>query len=265
VVVGAVALLAGASPPIALRLGAAMLALQAGIGAANDLIDAPSDAVAKPRKPIASGRIDELAAERVVMAALAIGLALSALSGLGVLGLALVGTAIGLAYDLRLKGTPWSWLGFALGVPLLPLYGWVGTGSPIPGALLLVVALAVPAGAALAIANALADAASDTPAGTASVATALGRDRAWLLGTLLQVVVVGASVGALGAPGWFGSAGGIDAIAAAALAGSGLVIALGLTLGRSRDPSLAGRGWELQALGLGCLAIAWLGAVPLRA
>ncbi len=241
-----------------------MLALQAGIGAANDLLDAPSDAVAKPWKPIPSGRIGERAGERLMMAALAIGLGLSALSGVAVLGLAVVGTGIGLAYDLRLKGTPWSWLAFALGVPLLPLYGWIGTGLPIPGELLLVIAFAVPAGAALAVANALADAASDATAGTASIAIALGRDRAWLLGALLQVVVVAAVVVTLGQPGSSALAAGIGPTSVVALAGSVIVIAFGLALGRSHDPSLVGRGWELQALGLGCLAIAWLTAVPVR-
>ena len=34
--------------------------------------------------------------------------------------------AIGYGYDLRFKGTAWSWLPFAVGIPLLPVFGWVG-------------------------------------------------------------------------------------------------------------------------------------------
>ena len=38
----------------------------------------------------------------------------------------LVVIAIGLAYDLRLKGTAWSWLPFAVGIPILPVYRLAG-------------------------------------------------------------------------------------------------------------------------------------------
>lgn len=267
-VAAAVAVIAGAQPLVALRLGVAMLALQAGIGSANDLIDAPSDAVAKPSKPIPAGLVDERTAEIVMMAALAVGLALAALSGLTVLGVGVLGTAIGLVYDIRLKGTPWSWLPFALGVPLLPLFGWLGSGAPLPPALLLAVALAVPAGAALAVANAIADVEADTASGRASIATALGPERAWTCGAALQTAVVAASVVALLASGW-PRAGDTDVAARVGLVASGLiasaaVVGLGLVLGRSRDASLAGRGWELQAVGLGCLAVVWLLAIPLR-
>ena len=68
--------------------------------------------------------------------------------------LAVVVLGVGVAYDLWAKGTPWSWLPFAVGIPLLPVYGWVGaTGSP-PGFFAVLVPMAVLAGAALAIANA---------------------------------------------------------------------------------------------------------------
>ncbi len=43
IVSGAVALLAGGDAPTALRLGVAMVALQASIGALNDVVDAPID------------------------------------------------------------------------------------------------------------------------------------------------------------------------------------------------------------------------------
>ena len=34
--------------------------------------------------------------------------------------------AIGYGYDLVAKGTAWSWLPFAVGIPILPVYGWLG-------------------------------------------------------------------------------------------------------------------------------------------
>lgn len=241
-----------------------MLALQAGIGAANDLLDAPDDAIGKPWKPIPAGRVAERTGEWVVMVALAAGLALAALSGPVALAVAVAGTAIGFVYDLRLKGTPWSWAAFALGVPLLPLFGWVGSGVPVPPALLLAAVVAVPAGAALALANAVADVEADTASGRESVATALGAGRAWAIGVALQAVVVGASVVALLVSGALPGAGGADPWRVIALSGSVAVLALGLVLGRSRDTPVATRGWELQAVGLGCLAVAWLLSMPLR-
>ena len=44
--------MAGADPAVAARLGVSMTALQASIGALNDLVDAPSDRGRKPGKPI---------------------------------------------------------------------------------------------------------------------------------------------------------------------------------------------------------------------
>ncbi len=46
----------------------------------------------------------------------------------------LAGTATGYAYDLRLKATAWAWLPFAVGLPLLPVYAWVGATGRVPGA-----------------------------------------------------------------------------------------------------------------------------------
>ena len=65
--------------------------------------------------------------------------------------------AIGYAYDLRFKGTAWSWLPFAVGIPLLPVYGWVGATGGVPASFAVLVPAAVVAGAGLAVANARAD------------------------------------------------------------------------------------------------------------
>jgi 4-hydroxybenzoate polyprenyltransferase len=233
-----------------------MFCLQAGIGTANDLLDADADAVLKPRKPIPLGLIGEPTAERVLAASLALGLGLSALSGPATFAIAAFGTAVGLAYDLRLKGTAWSWLPFAVGIPLLPLYGWVGaSGGPVPSTLLVLVGLAVPAGAGLAIANALGDLERDRAAGRASVATSLGRDRAWRVGAILQVVVLGGAVAMI-----------LGARPSAALlvvggAAAGLVLG-GLILGRGGDASTRELGWEAQAVGLAGLAVVWLLVLP---
>ncbi len=86
--------------------------------------------------------------------------------------------AIGLAYDLRLKGTAWSWLPFAVGIPILPVFGWVGATGTLDPVFAILVPTAVIAGAALAIGNALVDIERDRAAGVSSIALALGQRNA---------------------------------------------------------------------------------------
>ena len=171
-----------------------MTALQAGIGTVNDIVDAGADALGKPAKPIPSGLVSARLATVLAVAAFALGLGLSAPSGWGTVGIAVGGVAVGLAYDLRLKGTALSWLPFAIGLPLLPVYAWYGAAGTLPPEFAILVPAAVAAGAALAIGNARADLERDTASGVASIATALGSRRAWMV----QVAIM-AAVGAVAA------------------------------------------------------------------
>ena len=109
-----------------------MTALQASIGTLNDLVDAPRDAGHKPGKPIPAGLVPGAAARVVVVATAGLGLALSAPSGGSTVALAALVLAIGYAYDLAFKGTAWSWLPFAVGIPLLPVFGWLGATGTLP-------------------------------------------------------------------------------------------------------------------------------------
>ena len=134
-----------------------MTLLQLGIGTVNDLVDAPSDAGRKAGKPIPAG---------LVVAAAARAARRRRCSSAGAAprrvgqprdrrALPLVVIAIGLAYDLRLKGTAWSWLPFAVGIPILPVFGWLGAaGTPSRGVRRRWCPLPSLAGAALAIGNA---------------------------------------------------------------------------------------------------------------
>jgi 4-hydroxybenzoate polyprenyltransferase len=254
VVVFAVALLAGASTLDAGRVGLAMTMLQFGIGTTNDLVDADRDAGQKPGKPIPRGVIGRDLARAVAIGAFGAGLGLAALSGPMLAGLAAVVIAIGLAYDLRLKGTPWSWLPFAVGIPILPVFGWLAASDALPPPFLVLVPAAIAAGAALAIANALADLERDRAAGVASIATDLGASRAWLLHAGLLAVVLAAAVGSAWA---FGATPG--AIGLVALAG-GVVVA-GALAARGGGPTGRERAWEAEAIGVAIVAIAWTWAV----
>jgi 4-hydroxybenzoate polyprenyltransferase len=251
---GGVAILAGAPPPTAIRLGLAMTALQLGIGAVNDLVDAPRDAGHKPGKPIPAGLVSRRAAGLIALVAFGSGLVLALSGGPLVGGLAVVVIAIGLAYDLRLKGTAWSWLPFAIGIPILPVFGWLGaTGGLVPMFAILVPA-AVAAGAALAIANSLVDVDRDRAAGVSSVAVALGEGTARAVaivlfaGIALAAVVSARTLGA-----------GMQTTLLLGLLGC--VPAVGAGLARGADPAGREVAWRAEAIGLGLLAVAWIQAV----
>lgn len=244
------ALVAGGGLEIAARLAIAMVALQVSIGAANDLADVDRDRAASRAKPIPTGLVRPLVALVVAAAALAIGLGLSWTLGPAPLVVATVGTAIGYAYDLWLKPTRWAWLPFALGIPLLPVYAWVGSTGGVPFGFILLVPLAFLAGTGLALANSLADLEGDRAAGTLTPATALGPDRTWRAVVFLQAVVGAAAVASLAfvevAP----------AVMVGAATGLGITAA-GVALGRSASPARRRHGWEASAVGLTALGVAW--------
>ena len=246
----ALALLAGASGGRALLLGASMLAIQLSIGAFNDLFDLPADMVAGRSKPLVDGRVGARPALGVGIACGLAGLVLAGFAGLATGLVACAGYGIGLAYDLRLKASPWSWLPYAAGIPLLPVFAWEGATGSLPTPILGLAGLGVLAGTGLAIANSLADAERDAASLTATIATALGHGRAIRLGALLDA-----------------AAGGIATITAIMLAGPNLgtviacagaaMLAVGVALGFRGQLQ---RAWEVQAVGYGILAAGWAAA-----
>jgi 4-hydroxybenzoate polyprenyltransferase len=254
VVVAAVAALAGAPADRIAVLALAMLFLQFSIGVGNDWADAPADATANPAKAIPRGLVRRrTAAVLAILLALA-GLVLAAAAGMLALAIACVGLAAGLAYDLRLKGTRWSWLPYAVGIPLLPVFAWAGATGTLPPAFGVLLPLAVGAGAALAVANALADLERDRAAGTETVATALGIERARRLGAGLIATTSMAAVASAIALG--GSPGGVLVATA-----GGMVAIIGVRIGWRGSARSRQRAWELQGLGAGLLAAGWVGAV----
>jgi 4-hydroxybenzoate polyprenyltransferase len=162
--------------------------------------------------------------------------------------------AIGLAYDLRLKGTALSWLPFAVGIPILPVFGWLGAAGGLPSAFAVLVPAAMLAGAALAIANGLADLERDRAAGVGSIAVALGREQAWAVQAVLVLVVVGAAVASAALLGERGGSSIVVAVAA-------LVPLAGAGYGRSGGPGRRERAWEVEAVGIAALGLAWTWAV----
>ncbi len=234
-----------------------MTALQASIGALNDLRDASADAGRRPGKPIPAGLVAPRTARWVVVIAAAAGLALAAPSGVGLLVLAVVGLTIGYAYDVLAKGTAWSWVPFALGIPLLPVFGWYGTASSLPTWFLALLPMAAVAGGAVAVGNALADLDQDHDAGTVTVATALGPGRAWWTLVTLWSITAAIAVLSLGV-----LDGARDAPTPLLAVGLGFTtVAAGTALARPSVRPSFGRAWETQAVGAAIAAIGWLVAV----
>ena len=253
-VAGAAALAAGGDPPAAVRLSLSMILLQASVGSLNDVIDAPSDAGRKPGKPIPAGLVRRETAKVIAAIAGGGGVLLAVPSGPATVALALGLLALGYAYDLWFKGTAWSWLPFALAIPLFPTYGWLGAAGTLPPIWAVLLPTAVLAGTALALANATVDVERDRAAGLESVATRLGRGRSrWLNLGLLGAVWALAT-----ATLWV-----TDQLlpwGLAALLG-GLAAAAGWVSLGADDPRARERGWEAQAVGVALLAAGWLAAM----
>jgi 4-hydroxybenzoate polyprenyltransferase len=250
------ALLAGGGVATAVRLGLSMTALQFAIGALNDLIDAPADAGRVPPKPIPGGLVSMTTGRITAAVAAAAGLALAWPSGPGLVLLGVLVLAIGAAYDLVAKGTRWSWLPFAIGIPILPVFGWFGATGALPGFFVVLVPMAVLAGAGLAIANARVDVEDDTRAGVASVATALGPDRAWWINAALMAAATGLGVVFVGRASW-------QPLTVAAIAVGTGIVSLGLSAGRGPSVAARRRAWEAQAIGAAIAAVGWIsGMLP---
>ena len=253
--VGAVAVLAGADAGRAALLGLSMTALQASIGAVNDLHDAPADAGHKPGKPIPAGLVSVRAGRLVaVLAAVAGAGTALAVGGPNLLVLAGVVLGIGLAYDLLAKGTPWSWLPFAVGIPLLPVYGWLGASGSVPDWFAVLIPAAALAGMALAIANARADHERDQAAGVASISTWLGLGPAWRVHLVAWAAVAVLAMGSLltlGASWFWITVVGVTAgtVAAAAISG------------RGGDPVRRERAWQGESVAAAAGLVLWLAAV----
>jgi 4-hydroxybenzoate polyprenyltransferase len=253
----AIAWLAGGPVATVVWVGLAMGLLQTSIGATNDVCDIEHDRVARPEKPLPSGSAGRRGAAVYASAAALVGLAISFCLGPLAGTVAAAGLACGLVYDGWLNRTAWSWLPFALGLPLLPAFAWAAVRGRLPDGFLALLVLGAVAGAALALANGLADLEGDTSAGRGGLAYRLGRPRALRLLLFLHatlLVVAALVVATSGRP----------PLALGTLVLAVPIIAAG-TIG-SRAASAAAReyGWEAQALGVALLAVAWLAATEPR-
>ena len=228
-----------------------MTLLQLGIGTVNDVVDAPRDAGRKAGKPIPAGLVSSRSARIAAVCLFISGVALAGSVSLGLGAVAVVVAVTGLSYDLVLKGTAWSWLPFAVGIPILPLFGWFGATGRLAPLFWIVTPAAIGAGAALAIGNALVDTERDRVAGVSSIALALGpvaagRAAGVLFGAIWLIAIGSAVVDGAGTA----------VVVGVALAGGVPALASLLSIGRS--VAVRERAWQAEAVGLAILAAIWL-------
>ncbi len=170
----------GGVPPLRLfgPLLLAVLGGQLAIGATNELVDLPSDAIAKPEKPLVSGAVSVRGARIVIVVGMVMMTGFGFVFGTVPFALLALGTGLGLVYDLWLKRSPWSWLPYLLALPLLPVWVFAALGRPDPRLLLL-----YPLGALATIgvhfSQALPDVAADRVAGFQTATSQLGTERAF--------------------------------------------------------------------------------------
>ncbi|MBA2595967.1 MAG: UbiA prenyltransferase family protein [Chloroflexota bacterium] len=151
----------------------AMLGGQLAIGATNELVDLPSDAVGKPSKPLPSGAVSLRGARVMTLVGLLLMIACGLPFGSLAFALLALGTGLGVAYDLWFKQTAWSWLPYLLALPLLPIWVFTALGRPEPR-LLWLYPLGALATVGVHFAQALPDVAIDRQAGLPTATSRLG-------------------------------------------------------------------------------------------
>lgn len=204
----------GGIPPahLLVPLLMAMLGGQLAIGATNELVDLPFDAVGKPSKPLPSGDVSIRGARTMVIVGLVMMIVFGLQFGIPAFGLLALGAGLGIAYDLWLKRTAWSWLPYLLALPLLPIWVFTALGKSEPR-LLMLYPLGALATVGVHLAQALPDVAIDRAAGLRTVTSRFGHVRTFIVAWL---TTLSAPALAWFAAAWLGASQPFSAIALAA-------------------------------------------------
>lgn len=163
--------------------------MQCSIAVLNDYCDRRLDLISKRHKPLTRGLVSPHEAFIFgLFLMLAMFLLLLPLNPLALL-LSLLYLLLGQGYNLGLKSTPWSGIVFALAIPLIPIYAFVGVGhfAPFVFGLFPVAALL---GVTLNLANSLPDIVEDAANQARTLAVVLGRRGTQLMCFLLMLLSV---------------------------------------------------------------------------
>ena len=241
------------APLIALLV--AVCLVNAGIGALNDYCDRDLDARSKPSKPLVQGLVRPWQALVLGLATLVAGLATTRWLPWPARVSAVVYATAGVAYDLGLKSTRWSWAPFVVAFPLLPIWSWTAVRG-WDRRLRWVYPVGAPLVLGIHLANTLPDLAADRRSGVQGLAHRLGprwsRYVCWA-GYLVAQVLVLARTRRPTAPAKAARAGAVSS--AALLASAILVDRLG-----SRTDQRAALTWHFRLLALAAvpLSVGWL-------
>lgn len=159
---------------------AAHAAMQLSIAVCNDYCDRQVDTISKKDKPIPRGLIRPW--EALITGLLLIVIMVLLLLPLNPLALlvSLLYLALGQSYNFGLKATPLSGIVFALAIPLIPVYAFVGTGRII-SFIFWVIPVAALLGIALNLANSLPDIEEDAANNARTLAIVLGVKRSLII------------------------------------------------------------------------------------
>lgn len=240
---GTLAAGAGASGGTLAVVVLAVLTGQLSVGLSNDWLDAQRDGVVgRADKPVVAGRVSVSTVRVGALAAAGACAAASWATGLLTGTVHVVAVASAWAYNLGLKGTPASWVPYAVSFGLLPAFLVRAAGGAVPPPLVVAGALL---GAGAHVANVLPDLEDDAATGVRGLPHRLGRRPSSVLAPLL--LASGVAVVVVGLPGRSG-----PVLAAAAVAGLLAVAAGGTALRRpaSRGPFALSLGVAVIAVGL---------------
>jgi 4-hydroxybenzoate polyprenyltransferase len=166
---------AGGHPPlpklILTTLG--MACIQFAISTLNDYCDRAADRLSTKRKPIVLGLVSPQFALWLTAAFVAGMVLCYAPFGPGPFALAIFALALGVAYDLGVKRTPFSGIMLGLEFPTLPLLAWALFATVHP-ALYWTYLIGLALGLAIHLADALPDAVVDAQAGARGLTQVLG-------------------------------------------------------------------------------------------
>src|SRR5579883_2380031 len=167
----------------------AHIAMQLSIAVLNDYCDRYLDAAGKPEKPIPRGLVRPR--EALVLGILLFLVMIVLLLFLPRLALlvSLLYFVFGLSYNLGLKATPLSGIVFALAIPLIPVYAFVGMGRMTPIVFWLAPVAAL-LGVALNLANSLPDIEADAAHKARTLAVVLGTRGSFIACPLLILLCI---------------------------------------------------------------------------
>ena len=201
-------------------VAAAVLSGQFSVGWGNDLLDMNRDRVAgRQDKPLATGEIDPVTVSRAAIAAFALAVVLSLVSGLAAAAAHVLALLLAHAYNHALKNGPWSVVPYAVAFAMLPVFVTLGLGSRAHLPAWWAVLAAAMIGAAAHFTQTLPDLGRDAATGVRGLPQRMGaRPSLLVVGLLLSG---GALVAALGPGG---------AVPAVAVVSLGVTLALALAV-----------------------------------